>query len=140
MKNDTLKTTYTPGPWVFKKYSLDTETRDRMRKLGMNDEADQLAVSNEGQAYVMAEAGRVALVDCRVDFKRGKGYLTECSEREANAALIAAAPELLEACKMFDALEESCKDKGLLDISAGDLLKAYRAARAAIAKATTIPS
>jgi hypothetical protein len=134
MKNDTLKTTYTPGPWVFKKYSLDTETRDRMRKLGMNDEADQLAVSNEGQAYVMAEAGRVALVDCRVDFKRGKGYLTECSEREANAALIAAAPELLEALRQVVA----SATPNIHDHPA--MCEAWDTAKTAIAKATTIPS
>ena len=90
----TVKLKHTPGPWRFKKYCLDETTRDEMRKRGI--EGDMLALSNDGQAAVMSDSGRIAAVDCRTEFKRGKGHLTECPEREANARLISLAPDMLE--------------------------------------------
>ena len=92
----TAKLKHTPGPWRFKKYAATEASREKMKALGMNIEADQLAVGNDGEAYVMSETGRIAQVDCRMEFKRGKGHLTECPEREANARLIASAPDMLE--------------------------------------------
>lgn len=56
--------------------------------------------TNDGQRAVMAgkdyDRKRVALVDCQTERKRGKGYDVECKERDANTALIAAAPALLQ--------------------------------------------
>jgi len=46
----------------------------------------------------------VCKVLCHVDVKRGKGHLTQCDIRDANARLIASAPELLvalEKCKKW---------------------------------------
>jgi hypothetical protein len=40
-------------------------------------------------------------VDCQTPFKRGEGWQSECEVREANARLIAAAPDLLAALKQF---------------------------------------
>jgi hypothetical protein len=68
------------------------------------------------------EIKRIALVDCQTRFKRGQGWQTECDEREANARLIAAAPELLDALQEFVARYPN---------NVGVVL-----ARAAIAKAT----
>ena len=59
------------------------------------------------------------------------------SERQKeHARLIAAAPELLALAEKVRAMERSCDDKGLFDMSVGDLEDVYAAARAAIAKAT----
>lgn len=57
------------------------------------------------------------------------------SEAEANAQLIAAAPDLLEACEKVAELEASTRGKGLLDVSSVALQEAYRAVATAIQKA-----
>lgn len=74
--------THTPGPWSISKIHVD----------GL--------YGNNGEAFVIAEDRRVCAVDCEATFKRGQGYLAQCDERDANARLIAAAPELLEAVSM----------------------------------------
>jgi hypothetical protein len=63
---------------------------------------------------------------------------TSIDEAEANARLIASAPELLEACKMIVEYDEDVEESG------GEFLRLYikalNAARAAIAKATGEPA
>lgn len=61
---------------------------------------DTRFLTNDGQLPVMApdpdqETKRVVLVDCQSPFKRGQGWQSNCAERDANAALIAAATVLL---------------------------------------------
>jgi len=60
-------------------------------------------------------------------FKRGQGYKTECAERDANASLIAAAPDLLAALKQ--------QTHALVAGGYDPRSKAIEDARAAIAKA-----
>lgn len=86
---------HTPGPWNFKVWMTSDEDTERALSVGLQPVR---ALTNEGQRFIMAPHYRVALVDCQTDFKRGKGYQTDCAERDANARLIAAAPELLDAC------------------------------------------
>lgn len=60
---------------------------------------------NSGAAAVIARIDRgendkrVALVDLQTKAKRGEAYKTSCAERDANLALICAAPDLLAALK-----------------------------------------
>lgn len=69
------KTKWTPGPW-------------RVGTIGL---------TNDGGRPVLAESGRICVIDAQTEFKRGEGWKTECDEREANARLIAVAPELYAA-------------------------------------------
>lgn len=94
---------HTPGPW-------------RVSTIGL---------MNDGALPVSSDQGQIARVSAQADFPRGQGHNSECAERDANAHLIAAAPDLYAA---LDGL------LGLLD--AGSLYEpqAY-AARAALAKA-----
>ena len=80
---------HTPGEWSFKIYATDDDP-EKLRKLGLEPVQ---CLSNDGQRYIMASNKRIALVDCQTPFKRGMGYKTACAERDANAMLIAAAPE-----------------------------------------------
>lgn len=77
---------FTPGPWRVAQMHAQTG-------MGMNDGA--WAVSAPEADDGMGK--RIALVDCQTDYKRGQGYKTQCPERDANAALIAAAPDLFDA-------------------------------------------
>lgn len=89
-----METKHTEGPWTYTKFAQSAEDLELMKKHGIEP---TLLCNNEGQAIVMAGDYRVALVDCHTKFKRGNGHKTECAVREANARLIAAAPELLAA-------------------------------------------
>ena len=89
--------THTKGPWEFAIYGLEPEMIEKQRQAGIEPIR---TLTNEGQAPIMGggddDRRRVALVDCQADYKRGQGYKAECAERDANARLIAAAPDLLE--------------------------------------------
>jgi hypothetical protein len=67
----------TPGPWY----------------------VSQVGLTNGGERPITTEDGRICTVDCQTPFKRGEGWQSECEVREANARLIAAAPDLLDALK-----------------------------------------
>ena len=107
---------YTPGPWM----------------LGRSGN-----LTNQGQRPIVSadEDGlRIALVDLQSETVRKNAWQADDPEREANAALIAAAPELLEALeKIYDLADlepdapDDSKREALADISIE--------ARAAIAKA-----
>lgn len=56
-------------------------------------------LTNSGQLAVMADANRICLVDCQTPFKRSRGHLADCAERDAYAQLIASSPRLLRALK-----------------------------------------
>ena len=81
--------------------------------------------TNDGAVPIMALDGnvRIALVDCHAKPKRGEGWKTECAERDANAALFTAAPDLLT---LAEAVAEH--------FAGTDAALAYMA-RAALAKA-----
>lgn len=100
---------HTPGPW-------------RLSKLGFaeNDGSIPVLSATEGDET----AKRICTVSFQSKAKRGEAYRTPCADRDANARLIAAAPELLEALKelSFDAFEDAHPE-------------AVKKARAAIAKA-----
>lgn len=111
---------HTDKPWWFSKYMSSQEDTKKMVELGL--EPTQ-AISNDGSRYLMAgdrdgDYKRIALVDCQTAFKRGKGYQTACAERDANALLMSAAPDLLEVALLRKELrgtdqESFCRDHGL---------------------------
>lgn len=116
---------FTPAPWTSPIWSGDEEFNLKADKMGI---ARVPALTNDGCRFVMAENRRVALVDCATDFKRGKGYQTECAERDANARLISAAPELLAAIIRLRDLPVDCSQQ--------EDVAAWEQAHAAISKAT----
>jgi hypothetical protein len=96
---------HTPGPWHCPLFHGRPQDIEQQRKLGLSPVP---ALMNDGARIIMTDAGedtkRVALVDCQTMYKRGTGHQTECAERDANARLIAAAPDLLAALrKIVDA-------------------------------------
>lgn len=97
---------HTPGPYFFREYAQDAEDLEQMRGLGMKPTR---MLTNEGQVALMAGEGddvkRIALIDCQTRYKRGEGYKTECAERDANAALFAAATDLLDAAQKLETAE-----------------------------------
>jgi len=130
------KSLYTPGPWDYSPYVGTPEEIEQARKHGMEPIR---MLSNDGQATVMAGAGDdhkpVARIECQIRYKRGQGHATDCAERDANARLIAAAPQLLEATQLFLAAF-SGTDPDKIEDTDPDSAKAIRVALAAVAKAT----
>lgn len=103
------ETKHTPGPW----------------RVGGLDKCDvmgpRLSIDGSGR-----QTGTFAVAQCT-------GYK---AEREANAALIAAAPELLEACKaLFAADEAICENVGRKSDQAMNRIAALDMAQRAINKA-----
>lgn len=84
---------HTAGPWKYRLYATD-DTPEMLAKFGIKPVR---MLDNSGAMAISHADGRVALVDCQASYKRGQGHATECSERDANARLIAAAPDLFEA-------------------------------------------
>lgn len=123
---------HTPGPWSLSASGLRT-----------NDGAIAvLHYSAESQ-----DCTHIAYITCQAKFKRGQGWNAECAVRDANAHLIAAAPELLsELVKLRRAyvnLLEAGKDRITSlggECDPVDMMErsdpALTSARAAIAKAT----
>ena len=92
-EGESMKFLHTKGPWTFRTVYGDDASNAQAISLGFTPTQ---ALSNDGSRFVMAENGRVALVDCQTPYKRGKGHETHCEERDANARLIAGATELLD--------------------------------------------
>jgi hypothetical protein len=87
---------HTPGPWQFREYSLSDEMLAEARAAGIEP---LRFINNDGSVPVSANDCRICVVDCQTEFKRNTGHRAECAERDANARLIAAAPDLLAALK-----------------------------------------
>jgi hypothetical protein len=56
-------------------------------------------IANDGGIAVLSDDGRVCLVDAVSPVKRGQGWTHQDADRDANARLIAAAPDLASAGK-----------------------------------------
>lgn len=116
---------HTPGPW---------------RIAGLNLQG---LFTNDGAASIVTDDGPVASVACQTPFKRGSGSTALCAERDANARLIVAAPELLAELDirgsdlvMLRLAIEAGDPKSELLVRVDDML---RETRAAIAKAEGKP-
>lgn len=121
---------WTRGPWSYRKFAQSGQDLAEIEELGLKP---TMMLTNDGSAMVMAGDDRVALVDCQTKFKRGEGYRAECPRREANARLIAAAPDLYEALATVMVALKVVREDGneFPDFDAWE-----KAARAALAKAT----
>ena len=139
---------HTPAPWSFAFYAMSPKNVVAARKLGI-EPARMLA--NEGQVSITAQDGErhICFVTRQVPARRGQGYKTECAERDANAHLIAAAPDLLAAVRAFIAEHENLEDGAFADpgciecnMGAGPhkATCAYHLGRAAVRKAEAAPS
>jgi hypothetical protein len=118
-----MTTQHTPGPW---------RTAD-MHKHGlyMNDGAASVVQADEA-AEEDEPIQHIAFVSCHADYKRGTGHKAQCEARDANARLIAAAPDLLEALKaVMEAL--------IADLPQAEGGPTVQGALAAIAKAEGQP-
>jgi hypothetical protein len=88
---------HTPGPWRFNEYSdsnLPAGVKEEVERHGLQIPRIRL-LTNDGQAPITSDHAykAIAYVQCQASFKRGEGHKSECSIRDANARLIAAAPE-----------------------------------------------
>jgi hypothetical protein len=120
--------THTPGPWFYRPILGEPEDIEKMREFGMEPVQ---AMTNEGQRYVMAPDKRVCLVDMQCEgVKRNERHKSIDAERDANARLIAAAPELLKALR--ELVDEHFAPKYATGERRAQL---WENARAAIAKA-----
>lgn len=128
------RTEPTPGPWEFRFFSLSDEDVEEARRLGLQPPR---LLGNDGSVNVTAGSGEdrkpIARVECQTRYKRGEGYRTECAERDANARLIAAARELLEAAVRAEGELIYAAEK----LPHSNARQALAQVRAAIAKATT---
>ena len=95
---------------------------------------------NDGSRPILAGQGddrkRIAVVDMQTSAKRGQAYNTHCPERDANARLIALAPEMAEVLKTILNINSlrrhplGAPNEGI----AGDIAAATANARAILAK------
>lgn len=70
--------THTPGPW----------------------RVSQIGLSNNGGRAVVNDKGIICMASCHTPYKRSAGWKSKCQIRDGNAALIAAAPDLLVLVKL----------------------------------------
>lgn len=112
---------HTPGPWAIRFYATD-DSPEELARLGLKPVR---LLDNAGGMAVSTENGRIALVECQASYKRGQGHAAECAERDANARLIAAAPDLLTMIRIAASQLETGVDP----------LQVAQQCRAAIAKA-----
>lgn len=110
-----MKTKHTPGPWSAS--APDGEYHDVIRIYAATVDSKPVAVCPQMDSPIMAIL---------------KGQTNETTEAAANARLIAAAPDLLEALEMVRDADEDAKRDGLPTIPA----TARARIDAAIAKAT----
>jgi len=89
-----MGTKHTPAPWTWNKYFGGELQVKQGREIGI--EPTQ-CLTNDGATAVMAGDRRVALVDLQANIKKRYWSTADDPERDANARLIAAAPELVEA-------------------------------------------
>lgn len=124
---------HTPGPYFSREYAQDAEDLAQMRKLGIKPTR---MLTNEGQVALMAGKGddvkRIALIDCQTRYKRGEGYKTECAERDANTALFAAVPGLLDLAKNVGGFDDSLLLSADLNVLRGALREYRDQARASL--------
>lgn len=118
--------------------TIETKVRHTAGKWDLSDTG---YLTNEGGRPVMSSADvadegrkRVCVVDIQAKAKRGHGWETPCAERDANALLIAAAPDMLEALEVCIGQIEGAYSSSLEDNEPVWL----KQARAAIAKARGI--
>ncbi len=100
-----MKAKHTPGPWTFTIWAQNKEQRKQIEAAGLKPTK---FITNDGGVVVMSDTGRVCTVDAKSNFKRGQGYQLDCPERDANAVLVAAAPELLALLEELIDIEGPC--------------------------------
>lgn len=88
------RTRFTPGPWRSPVWIQEGAEIGEAKRLGLPLTP---AMGNSGERYVLGGEKGIALVNPTIRPKRGKGFGHDDAERDANAALIAAAPELYAA-------------------------------------------
>ncbi len=112
-----MESKHTPGPW-------------RVSSIGL---------MNDGSTPIASEYGQIARVTCFAEYRRGRGHDAECDVRDANARLIAAAPELLPVVELIASIpiEPIADDVPVFGLNGVYITHGtIRLARAAIAKAT----
>lgn len=113
---------HTPGPWVSKQ---DGKYRDSPWSIDHEDGHDA------SWAPISTEKGRTLAIVVNDDSKRPMDFQEE--EMHANANLIAAAPDLLEALEYLMRIVDSSGDESYVQIHLAP--EFFEPARAAIAKA-----
>lgn len=125
-----MTTKFTPGPYKFPFYLLgdDPALLAKAKKVGLEPER---WTDNDGSVRVVKEdEGPVAIVPLRRDdVKRGETYQAEDEERDANAFLFTASPDLYAA---LDQLARFCAMRLPEEDVKGEEMQA---AAAALAKA-----
>jgi hypothetical protein len=135
---------HSPTPWRWSKYTVSDAEAEETRRL-LNREPVR-ALTNDGAAPILDANGElVARSVLTIRVKRGIAWNAEDETRDANAAfivravnchdeLVTALRELLEA---DHAVAETFHDRDSNDLAINQLIAAQKAARAALAKATT---
>lgn len=119
---------FTPGPWRAPLYALSDEDLAAARKVGLNPGR---FLQNDGSMSVMTgdaeDAKPIATVVCQTGYKRGEGYRTQCDERDANAHLIASAPDLYAVLAEIYEFEEGAgeTDRPMMARAKAALAKAW---------------
>lgn len=102
---------------------------------------DEFAFSNDGERYIVHSQdnrphSQIGMVASQIERKRSTPYNAPDAERDANAKLIAAAPELLAALQAFVEMVDHDTIR-VTNEGRETLIEATAAANDSIAKATT---